>query len=143
MHVEFKHRQDCLCSCLCAFAEVLLMCVCRLQPIFEAAAKKGNNSVNRIQFLNTTAVVTVTMWHIRQQGGCVSSLMTKSESSRDPKKIRTGSKAQLDLGSVSGKVTDGPCGPRLWHGCNLQNAPSGGYKDVKELSDLWLDCWSV
>lgn len=102
MHVEFKHRQDCLCSCLCAFAEVLLMCVCRLQPIFEAAAKKGNNSVNRIQFLNTTAVVTVTMWHIRQQGGCVSSLMTKSESSRDPKKIRTGSKAQLDLGSVSG-----------------------------------------
>lgn len=90
---------------VCVHVFVLLlkccwMCVCRLQPIFEAAAKKGNNSVNRIQFLNTTAVVTVTMWRVRQQGGCVSSPMTKSVSSRDPKKIRMGSKAQLDLGSV-------------------------------------------
>lgn len=120
------------------------MCVCRLQPIFEAAAKKGNNSVNRIQFLNTTAVVTVTMWRVRQQGGCVSSLMTKSVSSRDPKKIRMSREAQLDLGSVLGNVSDGPAiRPRLRHGCDLQNAPSGGYTDVKELSELWLDCWSV
>lgn len=110
----------------------------------QAAAKKGNNSVNRIQFLNTTAVVTVTMWRVRQQGGCVSSPMTKSVSSRDPKKIRMGSKAQLGLGSVLGRASDGPAiRPRPRHGCNLQNAPSGGYTDVKELSELWLDCWSV
>lgn len=44
----------------------------------EAAAKKGNNSINRILFLNTTAVVTVTVWHVRQRGGCVSSLVTKT-----------------------------------------------------------------
>lgn len=103
--------------CFCCW-----MSVCRLQPIFEAAAKKGNNTINRIQFLSTTAVVTVTMWHIRQQGGCVSSVMTKSVSSRDPKKIRMGRKARLDLGSVR---------PRLWHGCNLQNAPSGGYTHMQ------------
>lgn len=89
VHVDIKHRRDCLCSFVCAFAKGLLH-VCLQAPtysIFEAVAKNGNNSTNRIQFLNTTAVVTVTMWHIRQQGGCVSSLMTKSVSSRDPKKI--------------------------------------------------------
>lgn len=79
MHMEIKHRQDVF-LCFCC-----LMSVCRLQPIFEAAAKKGNNTIIRIQFLNTTAVVTVTMWHIRQQGGCVSSLMTKSVSAETPR----------------------------------------------------------
>lgn len=110
VHVDIKHRRDCLCSFVCAFAKGLLH-VCLQAPtysIFEAVAKNGNNSTNRIQFLNTTAVVTVTMWHIRQQGGCVSSLMTKSVSSRDPKKIKIGSQAQLDLGSILENVADGP-----------------------------------
>lgn len=134
MHVELKHWQDCLCSCF----KCCWMCVCRLQPIFEVAAKKFNNSINRIQFLNTTAVVTVTMWHIRQQCGCVSSLMKESVSSRDPKKIRMGRTAQWDSGSLLGNVSDGLTSiPRLWHGCNLQNARSGGDTDVKERSELW------
>lgn len=89
--------------------------VCRLQLIFETAAKKGNNSINRIGFLNITAVVTVTMWHISQQGSRVSSLMTKSTSSREPKK--------LELSSVLGNIPDRlTIRPGLLLGGNLQNA---------------------
>lgn len=43
-----------------------------------------------------------------------------------------GSKTRLDLGSVLGTVSDGPTiRLRLWHGCNLQNAPNEGYTHIK------------
>lgn len=133
MHVELKHR-----VCLCPCVEGCRTRVRRLQPTVEVAAKTFNDSMNRTQLLNTTAVVTVTMWHVGQRRGCVSSLMKERVSGRDPKKIRMGRTAQRDPGSPVGNVPDGLTStPRRWHGRNLENARRGGDTDVKELSELW------